>query len=228
MPPPILLLTRPEAQAHAFAESLGPGRWDALVAPLSGIVALDWDRSLTDGLAGVILTSANAVPAVAGLAPLPAWCVGSATAQAAAAAGFGVHASGGDAAALIADLRKARPTGPLLHAHGRHLARDLAAALAPEGLSIRSAAVYEAQLLPWPAGLGAALARRPVIAPVFSPRAAAELGQRWTMPAPGSAVLAISEAAAARLAAPLRRIAQVARSPETMREDVLALLPREP
>ena len=228
MPPPILLLTRPEAQARAFAESLGPGRWDALVAPLSGIVALDWDRGLTDGLAGVILTSANAVRAVSGLAPLPAWCVGSATAQAAAAAGFRVHASGGDAAALIADLRKARPTGPLLHAHGRHLARDLATALAPEGLSIRSAAVYEARLLPWPAGLGAALARRPVIAPVFSPRAAAELGQRWTTPAPGSAVLAISEAAAARLAAPLRQIAHVARSPETMREDVLALLPREP
>jgi uroporphyrinogen-III synthase len=85
MPLPLLLLTRPEAQARDFAAALGVGPWEVLVAPLTEVVALDWDRRLAEGVRGVILTSANAVPAVAGLAPLPAWCVGGATARAASA-----------------------------------------------------------------------------------------------------------------------------------------------
>lgn len=238
MPPKLLLLTRPEAQARAFAKALDPGLgapgsrepggWDTLIAPLTEIVALDWDQGLAEGVRGVILTSANAVGAVAALAPLPAWCVGAATGRAAAAAGFDVRVSGGDAAALIADLRAARPAGPLLHAHGRHLARDLAAALAPDGVTIRAVPVYAAQLVPWPAGLGAALSRRALVAPVFSPRAALELGKRLTALAPGSAVVAISPAAAARLTPPLAACAHVCNSPSEMCSEVIARLAPQP
>lgn len=228
LPSKTLLLTRPEAQARAFAKALGAGPWDTLIAPLTEIVALDWDRRLAEGVRGVILTSANAVPAVAALAPLPAWCVGAATGRVAAAAGFDTRVSGGDAAALIADLRAARPEGPLLHAHGRHLARDLAAALAPQGLTIRSAAVYAAQMVPWPAGLGAALSRRALVAPVFSPRAAAELGRRLTAPAPGSVIVAISRAAADKLPPALAALAHVCDSPAEMCREVRARLAPQP
>jgi len=221
---PILLLTRPEAQSRAFAARLGPGPWEVRIAPLTEIVPLDWDRDLARGIRGVILTSANAVPAVAGLAPLPAWCVGAATARAAAAAGFDARAAGGDAAALAALMARERPPGPLLHAHGRHLARDMGAALAPLGLGVRAAAVYEARLLPWPEGLVSRLAGRRLVVPVFSPRAAAELSVRLPELAPGSAVVAISPAAAARLSPALAAVATVSADPLAMRASVLSHL----
>lgn len=230
--PPLLLLTRPRAQSDAFAEALGADDCEVVVAPLTEIVPLDWDRSLAEGVAGVILTSANAVPAVAGLAPLPAYCVGGATARAAAAAGFATTASGGDAAALVADLARLRPSGPLLHAHGRHLARDLVAALGPLGLTVRAAPVYEARPVPWPPGLAARLARRRVVAPVFSPRGAAELSARLAEVGgdlgPGSVVLAISAAAADRLSPALRARSELSDGPGAMADHTAARLRAQP
>jgi uroporphyrinogen-III synthase len=223
--PPLLLLTRPEAQSRAFAEGLEA---EVVIAPLSGIEPVAWDPALAEGVAGVILTSANAVPAVAHLAPLPAFCVGAATARAAAAAGFRAHAADGDAVALVADLARLRPKGPLLHAHGLHLARDMAAALEPLGLSVRSAVVYAARTVPWPDGLTARLASRRVVAPVFSPRAAAELSARWTDPPEELTVIAISEAAAARLSPPLRARSVVVANPADMDRAVRSHLAPQP
>jgi len=224
MEPEVLLLTRPVAQSRAFARSLGPVGAEVVIAPLTGIVALDWDRRLAEGVAGVVLTSANAVPAVAGLAPLPAWCVGGATARAAEAAGFRVRTSGGDAVALIADLTRDRPAGVWLHPHGRDLSRDIAADLAPAGIRLRGVPVYAAAALDWPAGLAGRLAGRRVVAPVFSPRAAALLSERVPALAAGSVVVAISDAAAARLSPALRAIARIAAQPTGMRQAVLAAL----
>jgi len=227
MTPPLLLLTRPEAQSRAFAARLAGGH-EVRIAPLSEIVPVDWDRSLADGVRGVILTSANAVPAVAHLAPLAAWCVGGATARAATEAGFRAHAAAGDAVALVADLARLRPEGPLLHAHGLHLARDMGAALEPLGLTVRSAIVYAARMVPWPADLGAALQGRRVIAPVFSPRAAAELSARLPSPPEGLRVIAISAAAADRLSDALRGRAVIAEAPDRMDAAVRSHLTPQP
>lgn len=227
MPLPLLLLTRPEAQARALAAALDTP-CEVVIAPLTEVVALDWDRGLAQGIRGLILTSANAVPFVAGLAPLPAWCVGEATARAAAQAGFAARASGGDAAALIADLARERPQGPLLHAHGRHLARDLRPALEPLGIALRAAAVYEARALPWPQGLAQRLEGRRVVAPVYSPRAAAELSARLPAPPPGLSVVAISENARARLSPELAAQARVVARPEAMRAAILSQLSAPP
>lgn len=227
--PPLLLLTRPEAHARVLADRLADVPHEALFAPVLRIVPLPWDRALAEGVRGVILTSANAVPQVAYLAPLPAWCVGGATARAAARAGFAARASGGDAVALIADLAAECPDGPLLHAHGAHVARDLAEGLAGRGPQIRSAAVYEARLLPWPEAVcdrlaQAAAAGRRIVAPAFSPRAAAELSARLGAWPESVRLVAISPAAAARLPPALARNATIATHPEAMEPALRAAL----
>lgn len=228
MPLPVLLLTRPEAQGRALAEALADVPHEAIHAPISRIEALDWDRRLAEGVRGVILTSANAVPAVAGLAPLPAWCVGGATARAAAAAGFAARAAAGDAAALIADLAALRPGGPLLHAHGADVARDVAAALVPLGVPVRSVAVYAARILPWPPGLAGRLRGRRIVAPAYSPRAAAELSARLQGLAGQVQVVAISPAALARLDPALAARALVAPHPEAMTQAIRQALAQPP
>lgn len=229
MPPPLLLLTRPEAQSRAFATRIAGGH-EVRIAPMTEIVPLDWDRGIADGVRGVILTSANAIPAVAHLPPMPAWCVGQATARAATAAGFQAHAAAGDAVALVADLARLRPQGPLLHVHGLHLARDMAGALAPLGLTVRSAVVYAAQAVPWPDDLPGALAGRRVVAPVFSPRAATELSARLArfLAGPELTVIAISQAAAARLSPGLAARAVVINRPEGMADVVRFYLAPQP
>lgn len=211
--PPVLLLTRPRPQSEHFARlaasALPPH--EAVIAPLTDIVPLPVASDAFAGARGLVLTSANAVAMVAHLAPMPAWCVGAATAQAARSAGFDVRISGGDAAHLIADLASARPAGPLVHAHGVHLAADLSARL--DGLvDLRGVAVYEARTCDWPAGLVGDLTGRQVIAPLFSPRAAELLAGRIAGLRDVTAV-AISLACAARLPQDMRVL--VSATPDT-------------
>lgn len=202
MQPPVLLLTRPADQSQTLARRM-QGLAEVQIAPVSRIVPLDWDRGLAQGVRGLILTSANAVPQVAHLAPLPAWCVGDATARAAAQAGFAAVASphkAADGRALVAAMAEARPEGPFLHAHGQHLAMDVGAALADAGIAVRSAAVYAAEMVPWAPGLAGALAGRRIVAPLYSPRAAAAVSARLAgVPFGALVMVAISPAAAARV-----------------------------
>jgi len=218
---PLLLLTRPRAQSERFAaecRATCPPH-DTVIAPMSEIAPVAFDNAALSAAKTLVLTSPNAVVALArveGLRGLPAWCVGPGTAAAARAAGFVAHEAGGDAVHLIRDLRRARPEGPLIHAHGRHLARDLAVELAGEGFDIRGVMVYEARALPWPEGVIAALqSARVVVAPIFSPRAAIEFSERLQGTVPqGLRIVAISANCAARLSAPLRACAVIAEAPD--------------
>ena len=217
MTPPLLLLTRPRAQSAHFAASCEtecpPHR--VLIAPLTEIAPVVFDPSVFDEAAAVVLTSPNAVAAVQGLG-LPAWCVGPGTAAAARAAGLEVRESGGDAVHLLADLRRAGPGERLVHAHGRHLARDLVAELAPEGFDIRGVVVYEARAVAWHAAVLPALeAASQVLAPLFSPRAADEFSARLggRVP-PGLRIVAISANCAGRLPAALRARCSIAGTPD--------------
>ncbi|GAB4262822.1 MAG: uroporphyrinogen-III synthase [Pararhodobacter sp.] len=215
--PPILLLTRPRPQAERFAETargtLPPH--DVLIAPLSEVVRLPHDPAAFEGARGLILTSANAVPMIPPLPGLTAWCVGAATARAARQAGFTTREGGGDAEALIALLRAERPDGPLVHAHGRHLARDVVGALRDAGLDARGIAVYEARALDWPPEVGMALhGPQRVFAPLFSPRAAAAFADRMEgQQADALRLVAISQACADRLPARLKALCTVAAAP---------------
>jgi uroporphyrinogen-III synthase len=187
-----------------------------IMAPLSEVVAVPHDSSAFEGAKGVILTSANAVPMLPPLPGVTAWCVGGATARAAREAGFETREGGGDAAALIALLLEARPEGPLIHAHGVHLARDVAGALREAGLMAHGITVYEARARDWPPAVMAAFdGNQRVIAPLFSPRAAAGFVRNLNgRHPPGLVPIAISPACAAALPEGLRRSGYVAPTPD--------------
>jgi len=214
---PLLFLTRPRAQSDAFAQrcQMDCPPHQTLIAPLTEIAPVAFDTSVFKGAGAVVLTSPNAVTAVRGLG-LPAWCVGPGTAAEARAAGIEVRESGGDAAHLLADLRRAGPNERLVHAHGRHLARDLVAELAPEGFDIHGVVVYEARTVAWNDAVLPALEQAQlVLAPLFSPRAAAEFAARLGgyVP-PGLRIVAISANCAGRLPPALKARCTIAKTPD--------------
>ncbi|MBI1207960.1 MAG: uroporphyrinogen-III synthase [Azospirillum sp.] len=103
------------------------------------------------GTQALLFTSANGVRALARLSDrrdLPAFAVGSATAAAAAAAGFGpVARADGDIAALAA-LVAARcdpAAGRLCHVAGSVVAGDLAGRLGADGFAVERAVLYDAR-----------------------------------------------------------------------------------
>lgn len=214
---PLLLLTRPRAQSEDFAQlcrvACPPHR--VLIAPLTEIMPVAFDPAVFKEAEAVVLTSPNAVPAVRGLG-LPAWCVGPGTAAAAQAAGLRVRVSGGDAVHLLADLRAEGPGAKLVHAHGRHLARDLVEALTPEGFDIRSVEVYEARAIAWDSAVMPMLEQAAhVVAPLFSPRAAAKFSARLGLrDRTGLRIVAISANCAARLSPGLRARSVIAKAPD--------------
>lgn len=103
---PVYVL-RPQPGAAATAARLAAAGLVPRVRPLFAPQPRPWLVTDGDGCDLLLLTSANAVrlagPGLAGLAHLPAWCVGRATAAAAQSAGLTVARTGsGDAAGLIA------------------------------------------------------------------------------------------------------------------------------
>lgn len=217
---PLLLLTRPEPQSQRFAQAALAGcpPHELLVAPLSRIAKIQFDpRAFADADA-LILTSANALPMLRDLPlkGLTAWCVGAATAEAAQQYGFTAITGGGTAKALITRLEQAEPQGKLIHAHGLHLAKDIAATLRPSGLNVFGIAVYEAEKVDWPDTVTQTLEQaQRVIAPLFSPRAARQFVQQLGTARPeGLHLVAISEACAAALPGDLRRHTTIANAPD--------------
>ena len=169
---PTILLTRPAPASRRFAQRLQ----DAGVAvpivtsPLMRIDPLT--VSLPEGLRGVLFTSKNGVAAVEGR-DLPAWCVGDATAEAAAQAGWRAVSAGGDAEALYRRLLADAPKGPLLHLRGEHARGDLAQRLSAAGVETSETVVYRQVTEPLgPEAWQVLSGDSPVLVPLFSPRSA--------------------------------------------------------
>jgi uroporphyrinogen-III synthase len=231
--PRTLLLTRPQAQSHAFAALLAaelPGRFRPVVSPLIEIVPLPAPLDLA-GLQGLLFTSANGVEQFAARTPdrsLPAWCVGDMTAAAARRAGFTALSADGDVAALATLVAAAhRPnSGAFLHVRGAHAAGDLTGLLAAAGVPARAAAIYDQTPQPLTAEARALLAAGGVhVIPLFSPRtarllAAAGRGAGWDLSR--TAVVALSPAADAAFAGPEPALRRVAAAPT--RDGMLAAL----
>lgn len=148
-----LLVIRPEEDARALVETLAGMGHEAVAAALIDIRFLT-DAGIPDRpYRAVLLTSANGAralgrrPEMAGLARLPVFAVGEASAGAARLAGFDrVESARGDVAAL-ADLVAARlapGSGPLLHAAGSVGAGDLKGALEARGFDVDRVTLYEA------------------------------------------------------------------------------------
>jgi len=154
-----LLVTRPEPDAARTAAALRARGHDVMLAPLLRIEA-EAEADLGSGpWEGVLITSANAVRAIAAhprkdeLVALPLFAVGRRSAEAARAAGFAevVSADGdaGDLARLVATRDRTPQPGvqvrlPLLYLAGEDRAADVGDMLAAHGIATRTIVVYRA------------------------------------------------------------------------------------
>lgn len=199
---PAILLTRPAAESTRLATALAAEGWRPLVWPLLDIAPTGAVPDYAEAQAA-LLTSANAARHGT-VGPVPAYCVGRATAAAARDAGWPtVESAEGDAAAL-ADMVAARldpAAGPLLFLRGETVAGDLGGTLRKRGFSLRETVVYAARPGGRPAPeVAAALAGGALAAAAFySPRTAARFAE--AAPALGARLgatraVAISAAAA--------------------------------
>lgn len=197
MAKPVLLLTRPENKTASFVARLNPSVLQlasVVVSPLLQIVPTA-QTVCTEGFNGFIFTSGQAVALSPAGAGRPAFCVGQTTAAAAKAAGWRVVLAAQDAAHLITEFPTAT-NGPFLHLSGEHRRGDIAARLSARGQHTEVCVLYFQRLIPLSNTAMAALAgKKPVIAPVFSPRTAAHLASQ-VQSVPDLTVLAISDAAA--------------------------------
>ncbi|MBK4214694.1 uroporphyrinogen-III synthase [Paracoccus caeni] len=156
---PLLLLTRPQADSERFAAMLP--EWPAVISPILRIepVAHDADLRAAEGL---VFTSSHAVGFAGPGRGRLALCVGGRTGAIARQAGFDVREGNGFAESLL-PLIKASPV-PLIHPHGRHLAKVL---------PVPGVVVYDQIALPLSDAARALLAGdAPLVLPLFSPRSA--------------------------------------------------------
>jgi uroporphyrinogen-III synthase len=147
-----LLLTRPEPDAERTAAALRAKRHDVITAPLLRIIHIA-DAPIGDGpWAAILVTSANAGPAIAAhacvaqLRALPVLAVGRRSADAMGAAGFNaVTSADGDVSDLAGHVaERLKPTAPLLYLAGETRSGDLAGALRARGFVVEMTVVYRA------------------------------------------------------------------------------------
>jgi uroporphyrinogen-III synthase len=211
-----VLVTRPEPQASATAARLAARGHTAVLAPVLETIVEPFAPIETAGVAAIAVTSRAALDALAGrpdrdaLLRLPVFAVGDATAAAARRAGFAEVRSGGGAVGDLARLLAADlpPGATVLHLAGRDRAGDIAAALAPSGIAVRTAVLYRtAPVAALPPRVAAAVAAGEIDAVVaYSPRSAEALVAAAAASGVAAALLALpilclSEAVAAPLAA---------------------------
>ena len=220
-----VLVTRPEPQATATAALFAARGHVAHKAPVARIVLLSANLPAVGDVDAVLVTSANAAKALRGLAALPVYAVGEATARAARAAGATVvHTARGDWRSLARLLRSA--DGPaagarLLHLAGAEVRGDLAGAARAMGFAFERRVVYAARPVPWLATPTITLLERQELDAVafFSPAHAATWRRQIERAAMEPSLfplvaLALSEAVAEPLGGLPWRAVRVAATPE--------------
>ena len=145
-----VMLTRPRADSEFLSEALRARGNDVVIEPMLKIVP-EGSLPLLDGVAALIVTSANGIRAFAaasGRRDLAVYTVGDGTALAAREAGFtAVMSAQGDSAALgtLIAARLKPDAGTLLHIQGRTVAGNLDKLLESKGYSVRPAILYKAE-----------------------------------------------------------------------------------
>jgi uroporphyrinogen-III synthase len=149
-----VLVTRPSPDDEVTAKALRARGFDVLCAPMLRFEAVPFQDDTDANYGAVIVTSANALRAIAPqlgnsrLLKLPLFAVGEHTAAAAREAGFNeVIASKGDAGALrdlvLANAKsKQLKKAPLLYLAGADLARDLGNELGENGFAVVTRTTY--------------------------------------------------------------------------------------
>jgi uroporphyrinogen-III synthase len=232
-----ILITRPEPDAQAQAETLAARGHEAVLAPLLIVETVANVPLGLDGAQAVIVTSRNALRALASHAEreealrLPLFAIGEASALKALKAGFAdVTAGTNTAQGLVPLIIGALDPkgGPLVHLSGETLAFDLKSALEAQGFEVRRKIIYRAvPARELPAAAIAALREGRLDAVIFmSPRTArtfADLLDKHGAVTHGKRLVCYClSQAVAEVLAPLRFTVRVAESPRE--EDVLALL----
>ena len=176
-----VVVTRPQQDSERTAAALRARGHEVLIAPLLRVVPVD--AELRTDCGGIIVTSANAIDAIAAhpareaLVTLRLYAVGEASAAAARQAGFcDVVTAGGSVRDLVRILaaRRADAPAPLLYLAGEDRATDLIGELAARGIAAEMAVVYRAVLAPFPQTLIKALKSGEVDAVLHFSRRSAE------------------------------------------------------
>lgn len=181
-----VLVTRPAPDNVATAEALRNRGFESLLAPMLTFQALPFQIEDGREFRGVILTSTNALRAIAPSPQLPrlqqltAFAVGSRTAQAARDAGFrDVRAAEGDALSLreliAASTPERRGAAPLLYLAATDVSRDLGGELGLRGINVVAVPVYRmARLDDFTEPVRAAFARQAIEAVLHYSRRSAQ------------------------------------------------------
>ncbi len=177
-----LILTRPKAASDRFIASLSTEiseKVGIIRSPLIEIVGLpaqiDWN-----GVRGVIFSSSNGVRYAGPGRGLPAYCVGTATTEAAREAGWDAIRAGRDADELVQFLIEAKPPSPLLHLAGVYRWGDVHVRLNEQGIAAQIVEVYDQQLRSLnKKALAALQSGLPMLVPLFSPRTAKEFAAQY-------------------------------------------------
>jgi uroporphyrinogen-III synthase len=148
-----ILVTRPEPDASRQADKLAAHGHATVLAPLLAIESVADARLQLEGAQALLVTSRNALRALAAhrelaeALALPLFAVGEATAREAQGLGFADVTAGPGTGAALAELvsEELQPEqGPLVHLAGETLAFDLKAALASQGFVVRQPVLYRA------------------------------------------------------------------------------------
>lgn len=171
-----VLVTRPSPDGERTVEALRQAGVDARHTPLMQIRFEE--APLPEGPFGALaFTSANGVRAWAQLRDrpnLPAFCVGPASAEAAAGAGINVIATGApDVAALAELILSTVDQEPILHVRGQDQAGDLVKLLRDGGKVAEAIALYKAETVTkLPSQMAQTITASPATIALFSPRTA--------------------------------------------------------
>jgi uroporphyrinogen-III synthase len=145
-----MLVTRPEPDAQATLARLDALGIAATAVPVMVRETLDTSLPPPNGFTAMVLTSANAVRSLLDRGVLdqyrhlPVFAVGDRTAREAVEAGFErVSSAAGALQDLINAMTIARVPGPIFYPTGKHQSADLAKALAPLGVMVATAKIYD-------------------------------------------------------------------------------------
>ncbi len=145
-----MLVTRPEPDAQTTVSKLAALDIEAVAAPLMVRRTLPVSLPPPAGFQAIVFTSANGIRSLADRGVieqylhLPVFAVGDRTAREAEAAGFQrVSSAAGALQDLVNAISLSGVRGPLFHATGKHQSGDLAQALAPSGVMVVTAKLYD-------------------------------------------------------------------------------------
>jgi uroporphyrinogen-III synthase len=172
---PIVVLSRPKAQAERFAQRIDNLQANIIFSPIMEISNIQIEE-MPPNEARLIFSSASAVSSASeqfDLSGRVGYAVGQSTAEELKAQGFRVLITAPDGARLLAAIAEEAPTSPLIHVSGNQMAVDLAAELSKLGHLARSVCVYRQDPLPISEELVESLHGDAAhVFPLFSPRAA--------------------------------------------------------